>query len=316
MGWKKALVAVAATAAAVVAAANASDSGLVAVYDTVPDPLPGNVATVPYEPTGTSAFGNRIAFAADAPRSLARVTVVLSSWGCQSGFFYSGDCATAPGAKFTAPVTVHLYAVDADARPGELLATVAHTFAIPYRPSADPACSGGGWYDARAARCFSGRAVAITFDLRGEHVVLPDELIYDVAISTTNYGPEPAGTRTHCYSSAGGCGYDWLGIGLVDPGATLTAGLEPAPADAYQETLLNSCSNGVVTPLGLDAGCWTGVKPAVTFEAARDSGHDRGDDHGHDHGAGRGDDHGHDHGHDHDHDHDGAIHEQGRPDRR
>lgn len=272
MGWKRALVAVAATAAAAVAVANASHGRLVAVYDTVPDPLPANVATVPYEPTATSAFGNRIAFAADAPRSLARVTVVLSSWGCQSGFFYSGDCVTKRGANFTAPVTVNLYTVGADAQPGELFATVTHRFAIPYRPSADPTCSGGGWYDAGAARCFNGRSVTITFELRGEHVVLPDELIYDIAVSTTHYGPEPAGTRTKCYSSAGGCGYDWLGIGLVDPGATLTAGAEPAPADAYQETLLNSCSNGVVTPFGLDAGCWTGLKPAVTFHAVRHHG--------------------------------------------
>ena len=45
------------------------------------------------------------------------------------------------------------------------------------------------------------------------------------------------------------------------------AGSNPAPSDAYQDTLFDSCSNGAIEPFGLDAGCWTGLKPAIQLVA-------------------------------------------------
>jgi hypothetical protein len=257
-------VVVAALAVAALVASAAGAQGVAALYDNTPSPLPGNVLMVPYEPTGTSEFGDRIAFAGGAPRSLVSATVTLSSWGCASGHFYSGDCVTPPGSQFSLPITLNLYKVGPGASVGSLIGTVTHNFSIPFRPSVDPAhCSGGKWY--ASGQCFNGKAVTIRFNLMHLHLAIPDEIIFGVTFNTTHYGYDPVGEGAPCFSSSGGCGYDWLGIGLADPATTLSAGSNPAPSDAYQATLTDSCSSGAIAPFGLDAGCWTGYKPAVSF---------------------------------------------------
>jgi hypothetical protein len=257
------VVAGAAAIAATVASA-AGAQGVTTLYGNTPSPLPGNLPMVPFEPTGTSEFGDRVVFAGGAPRSLAAASVTLSSWACGSGHFYSGDCVTQPGAAFTLPVTLNLYAVGAGGSVGDLIAGVTQRFSIPYRPSADPAhCSRGAWFS--GGRCFSGTAVTLTFDLKHLRLAIPGEIIFGVTFNTTHYGYEPVGEGAACFSSSGGCGYDWLGIGLADPATTLSAGSNPAPGDAYQVTVTDSCSNGAIAPFGLDAGCWTGSKPAVSF---------------------------------------------------
>jgi hypothetical protein len=254
-------------AAAAFAAASAADPAAV-VYDNTLQPLTGGVLTVPFEPTGTSEFGDRVAFAAGAPRSLSTVTVVLGSFGCQAGHFFSGDCVSAKHATFSLPVTVNLYSVGPANVPGTLLGTATQTFFVPYRPSADSIhCSGGAWFDPSSGRCFSSKAATITFGLTSLHVVLPDQVIVSIAFNTTHYGYNPVGTNAACNSSSGGCGYDWLSIGLADPATRLSAGSNPAPSDAYQDTLFDSCSNGAIVPFGLDAGCWTGLKLAVQLVA-------------------------------------------------
>jgi hypothetical protein len=160
-----------------------------------------------------------------------------------------------------------------------LIGTVTSTFSIPYRPSADPVhCTGGKWYDAESGGCFNGKAVTITFRLKDRNLVLPDELIFGVAFNTTHYGYNPVGEGAVCNRLPGGCGYDWLGIGLADPATSLSAGSNPAPSDAYQATLTDSCSSGAISPFGLDTGCWTGLKPAVRFVAR--GGHQDDDDQG------------------------------------
>jgi hypothetical protein len=257
----------AAAAAASFAAASAAHP-LAVVYDNTLRPLPGGVLTVPFEPTGTSEFGDRVAFAEGGPRSLSTATVALGSFGCQAGHFFSGDCATGKHATFSLPVTLNLYSVGPADAPGMLLGTVTQTFSVPYRPSADSShCSGGAWFDPPSRSCFSSKAATITFDLTSMHVVLPDQVIVSITFNTTHYGYNPIGANAPCNSSSGGCGYDWLGIGLADPATTLSAGSNPAPSDAYQDTLFDSCSNGAIEPFGLDAGCWTGLKPAIQLAA-------------------------------------------------
>lgn len=250
-----------------------------AIYNNIPNPLPGNLPSVGYEATGTSEFGDRVAFAG-TDRSLTTVVQTMSSWGCQAGHWTSSNCVTAPGATFSHPITLNIYNVVAGNQVGTKLATITRTFAIPYRPSVDLIhCTGGKWYQASSATCFNGKAVKITFDLTSLNIVLPNQVIYGIAYNTSHYGYAPIGQAPACYSSSAGCGYDSLNVAVADPVTSNSVGSNPAPNDAYQYTIYSSCSNGPIIPFGLDAGCWTGYKPAVRFNAEEAEG-DNNNNHG------------------------------------
>lgn len=242
------------------------------IYNNIPKPLPGNLVSVAFEATGTSEFGDRVHFAGTA-RSLTTVTVTMSSWGCGAGHWYSGDCVTATGATFSHPITLNIYKVGPGNAPGSVIGTITKTFAIPLRPSADNIhCTGanaGKWYSASENHCYNGKATNITFNLKSLHLVLPNEVIFGVAYNTSHYGYTPIGQGPACYTSSAGCGYDSLNVGVADPAVYNTVGSNPAPDDAYQYTISDSCSNGPIIPFGLDAGCWTGYKPAIRFNATR-----------------------------------------------
>ena len=239
------------------------------IYNNIPSPLPGNLDSYGFEASGTSEFGDRIMFAPATGRALTTVTVTMSSWGCQSGHWYSGDCVTVPGATFSHPITLNIYKVVSGNQVGTQIGSVTQTFAIPYRPSADNInCTGsntGKWFDPSSNTCFNGKASNVTFNLSG--LIVPNQVIFGVAYNTTDYGYAPFGPAP-CTVSPGGCGYDSLNVGLADPAVYNTVGSNPAPDDAYQYTIYSSCTDGPIIPFGLDAGCWTGFKPSVRFNAA------------------------------------------------
>ncbi|HUQ34223.1 MAG TPA: hypothetical protein VM095_19025, partial [Pyrinomonadaceae bacterium] len=79
------------------------------IYNNIPSPLPGNLSSQPYEAQGTSEFGDRVKFSTGSGRSLITVVQTMSSWGCQSGHWTTGDCFTAPGATFSLPITLNIY---------------------------------------------------------------------------------------------------------------------------------------------------------------------------------------------------------------
>src|SRR5579872_3790465 len=79
------------------------------VYNSIPKPLPGNVASEGPEAYAFAELGDGLGLAGAAGGTLSQVTVVLSSWGCQTGNWYSGTCTTAPGATFSQPITVKVY---------------------------------------------------------------------------------------------------------------------------------------------------------------------------------------------------------------
>ena len=238
------------------------------IYDSIPDPLPGNVVSLGYEATSTREFGDRVRFSPASGRRVTTVVQTMSSWGCESGTWFGGDCVTTPGANFMHPITLNIYQVGAGNAPGALIRSVTQTFAIPYRPSADPSCMGGRWRDTVSGTCFNGFAANVTFDLSALNLVLPDEVIYSIAYNTTHHGYAPIGEAAACFTEPGGCGYDSLNIGL--DGAT-TVGTNPAPDDAYYNSTHgpNYCDGGAggVGVFRLDAGCWTGFKPSVRFNA-------------------------------------------------
>jgi hypothetical protein len=236
------------------------------IYDNIINPLPGNWDNYAFEANGTSELGDRIMFAPATGRSLNSVVLTMSNYGCQSGHWFSIDCVTNPGATFSHPITLNIYNVGPLNQPGTLIGSVTQNFALPYRPTADvlncTGASAGAWFDAASSTCFFGQASNITFNLSG--LVVPDQVIFGIAFNTTHYGYSPIGQSAPCYSSPGGCGYDALNVGIAYPP---TVGSNPAPNDAYQYTVYSSCTNGPIIPFGLDAGCWTGFKPAIRFNA-------------------------------------------------
>jgi hypothetical protein len=241
------------------------------IYDTIPHPTAGNYPSQPYQAQQVAEFGDQVQFAA-GPRGLREITVLMSSWGCQSGAWYSNNCVSASGATFSHPVTVNVYAVGVGGAVGALLATKTQTFAIPYRPSASPSCTGldaGKWSD--GTTCYNGFATPITWDLSSLNVTLPNNVIISVAFNTSNYGAAPIGPAP-CSATTAGCPYDSLNVALVNPATSTSAGTNPAPTDAYinSQTGAVYCDGGLggVGVFRLDAGCWTGFKPAITVTAS------------------------------------------------
>jgi hypothetical protein len=159
------------------------------VYNNIPSPQPGNVASEAFEAQSASEFGGQIQLAGTA-RTNPTVTVLLSSWGCQTGHWYSGDCSTTPGATFSEPITLNVYNVGSGGAVGASIRSVTQTFNVPYRPSADNThCTGsnaGEWYSAGDNTCYNGFATPVSFSLSG--TTLPDTVIVSVAFNTTHSG--------------------------------------------------------------------------------------------------------------------------------
>ncbi len=260
----RSLVACLATAGFLIAGASSASAAPEEVYDNIPDPQPGNVSSWGYEATSTSEFGGQIALDGTA-RDALELTVLMSSWGCESGTWNGGDCSTTTGATFTHDITANIYEVGTNNEPGTLVDSITQTFAIPYRPSASAECTNGRWFD--GTTCYNGYATPITFD--ASDVAWPDEVIVTLAYNTTHYGDEPIGSSASCFTTDGGCGYDALNVGLNGAPST---GTTPLPADAYLDSTSagSYCDGGTggTGSLRLDSGCWAGFQPAFRVTAA------------------------------------------------
>jgi hypothetical protein len=259
-------------AAAILLATAGAARGQV-IYDSTVGPLPGNLPSVGAEAYAFNQLGDAVTFAGTS-RKLVSVAVTLSSWGCQSGSWHTGDCVTTPGATFTVPITFNIYNAG-NPSPGALITTRTQTFSVPYRPSADNInCIGGRWYDVAEATCFNGLATNVTFTFALP--VLPNSAVYGIVYNTTHYGPSPIGELAPCFTSSGGCPYDSMNIALAP---VVTAGLKPYPDTLYQ----NSPYGGQYCDGGLDgmgafrldsptSACWVDLTqsyiPAARFIAA------------------------------------------------
>ena len=245
------------------------------VYSNIPDKLPGNVASEGPEAYAFRALGDGVVFAPGEGGTIDKVSVVLSSWGCVNGHWYSGDCVTQPdNAKFSVAITLNIYSVynmGSTLTQGSLLATQTQTFDIPYRPSSDAnKCPSDGngfsrWYSDKDQACYHGLAVPITFNLNSD-VALPDRVIIGVAFNSSHYGPVPIGQDVPCYSSSGGCPYDSLNIGTDGPGGLVGSVIDsngvfvnPWPQYVACTGTLNGASN--LMQLDTAPGCWAGFHP-------------------------------------------------------
>src|SRR4051812_12414759 len=70
-----------------------------AEYSSIPSVVPGNVPSEAFEAQSAREFGDEVSLAPGGG-TLQSVSVVMSSWGCESGHWDHGDCSTTPGATF------------------------------------------------------------------------------------------------------------------------------------------------------------------------------------------------------------------------
>jgi hypothetical protein len=181
-----------------------------------------------------------------------------------------------PSAGWTHPITLNLYNV-AGTAPGTLITSVTQTFAIPWRPAADPTCPDTGYgagfaWRASDGKCYNGLAFNITFDLTGLGIIAPDKLIFGIAYNTSDFGATPLRATAPTggpYDSLNVATYPGTGNGTV--AVQPSVGTFPLPLDTY----LNSTWSGAYGDNGagglgtfrLDPVSWGGYQPAVQFSA-------------------------------------------------
>jgi len=237
-----ALVATALVVAAGTAVAAGSKAGVIFDSATNNGP-PANLTSLGAEAYGFAQIGDQVTFAG-SQRKLSNVVVKLSSWACVQGHWNTNDCLTPGNAKYALPLTLNIYG---DNTGLDLLATATQTFNVSYRPSASPKCTYGRWYSSAEKTCFNGLAQNVTFSFGGT-TVLPDTVYYGVTYDTTHYGSDPIGEGAPCYSSAAGCFYDSLNVGitLADPSIGTSIGTQfgtedgvfsPSPYTEYTPTV-------------------------------------------------------------------------------
>jgi hypothetical protein len=224
---RAATLAAAIFAATALMAVAAGTAGAEVVYNNVPSPLPGNFASIGLAATSSSEFGGQVELAGTA-RKNPTVTVVMSSWACESGTAES-NCKTSKNKHFSVPVTVRIYGA------GELtevpLAEKTTNTKMDYRPSESPSkCTGGRWYDEATTECSHGYAFPITIKLKTKK--MPKK-----AIVTVSY-PHASGPATS------------LNVSVSEPPEnTLSVGAHPVP-----EWVVNSTWSGMYGSAATDVG--------------------------------------------------------------
>ena len=245
-----------------------------AIYDsTTGSPPSSYVYSFPFQATQASEVGNEITFGSGS-RTLQNAVVTMSSWACQAGTWYSGNCVTTPGAVYNMPLTLNIYNVGPGNTVGSPIYQTTQTFAIPYRPSADASHCGaftdgaGGsvgsdFYD--GTYCEAELASNVTFTL--PHITVPNSVIYGVAMNTSGYGSSPYGSTNPCNSDPAGCFYDSLNVAMASDPDNLSAGSDTVVNSVFQSTVTagNYCDGGVggVGVFRLDSACWYAQNPAT-----------------------------------------------------
>jgi hypothetical protein len=225
------------------------------IYSDLPTPKPGNVVSLGFEATQTSSFGGQVEFGA-AARNNPTISVLMSSWACQSGTWNEKNCETEMGAKFEWPITFSVNEVGPGNSVGALLGTGTKVFKIPYRPSYSPKCFStnvGTWY--HKGECSNGKAVKLSMPLKIAN--LPSKAIITISYNTSDYGSTPQRPQA-CNSEPQGCPYDALNVGVQDgfanpAGTPPTVGAFPAPDIAYAD--------------GAPEEEWTGFQPLFEVKA-------------------------------------------------
>jgi hypothetical protein len=221
---------IAVLAAGAISAVAAGAASAEVVYNNIPGSLPGNFASLGLAATSTTEFGGEVELAGTARKS-PTVTVVMSSWACQSGEWTTDKCLTSKPAKgFRVPLTVRVYAA---AELGEgPIAEKTKNVKMFYRPSSSAKCAGGTtWYDETTHECSNGYAFPISIKL-GNLKKMPKK-----AVVTFSY-PHASGPATS------------LNVSLSEPAEhTLSVGTDPV-----EEWFANSTNGEMYCPGATDVG--------------------------------------------------------------
>jgi len=162
-------------------------------YSRVADPVLRGTPSLALGSKSLEAAGNLVQLAEGTPRDLSEVSFVLANWACQVGYGDApiGCTTTDPDATFDVEATMAVFAVDrsgATPQVGDQLAELTKTFAVPYRPSAEPElCTEypTDHFDEILGECRPDIKFVATFDgLDG--VTLPDEVIVRIGYETTS----------------------------------------------------------------------------------------------------------------------------------
>ncbi len=223
-------------------------------FNSIPNPLPGNLPSQPYQAQQTAEFGDHIQFAG-AARDLSSVTVTMSSWAKHS------DYPLMPVEGFTHPLTLNIYNVDnSGATPalGTLIKSVTQNFVMQWRPEADSTCPGGTAWRTSNGTCYNGLAFNIVFDLSSEGITLPNEIIYGIASNTQTWGYSPIGAPGP---------YNSLNFALNNISGP-TTGIDVEPDAVFWNTKTagwySDAGAGGMDTFRRDTG-WIGYVPAVQF---------------------------------------------------
>jgi len=224
----------------------------VVVFNSILSPIPPNVPSQAFQAQQTAEFGDAITLAGTARKGVS-ATVLMSDWALHS------DYPTMSNAGFVHPITLNFYSDSAHAvahTPD--IGTITQDFLIPWRPAADPACTGGRWKGSDGV-CYSGFAFTIEFNLGG--VVLPSTFIYGIAYNTNTWGYAPIGANGP---------YESLNVGLNTVLPQVTVGTDNDLDDVYWNTkTASSYSDGGLAGVGVfrrDTG-WAVYVPTVKFTA-------------------------------------------------
>jgi len=219
---------------AFVATASAAD----VIYRAAPS---GPVAAAPslgFGDSSTAELGSLVQLAGSS-RTNPTVGLDVSVWACETGSWDSG-CTTTPGAGFSAPLTLSVYAVGPGGEPGALITRATKEFQLAYRPSPDGCKDAEGetyGFAASDGSCSDGLPQHVAWPLAG--VTLPSEAIVTVAFDPT---ASPAAADLH--SSL----------------ATPSVGTSPRAAEGVYRAPVGGA-------LAFQPGPETAAQPAFTIEA-------------------------------------------------
>lgn len=218
------------------------------IYSNVPDTLPPSLSSLGYQATSTSEFGDHIQFGG-AARKLDAVTVTMVTWAHEAQY-------NTGGAGYQHDLTFNLYNYASDSAAGSLIASKTIDALVPWRPAADPTCSGGRWR-ASDGNCYNGYAFNVVFDFSADNVVLPDEIVFGVAFNTQSYGVTPEGAVGP---------YNSLNVGLV--GTAPTVGTDVDSDSVFWNTSHQPfLTTGTAGVFGADTD-WSGYRLAANFDAS------------------------------------------------
>lgn len=235
-----ALITVALVSSVALASPSSSSGGSAkGAYNAIPSKVTGNVPSLGFQAYSTDELGDIVGLGGTA-RTLQSMSVLFSSWACQTGAWETANCVTTPGATFPVPVTFKIYDYTGGTQGAEL-ATQTQTVNVQYRPSTSANCTGGRWYNSKDKTCYNGLPQTITMAMTAT-ALLPEQVIWTVAYNTNTHGYVPTGV-----------------VGPVD---SLNVGLNSFPNAPYTGTDLNEDQIFIVTtyPGFTDLG-WTGQRP-------------------------------------------------------